>query len=146
MTRPAERPGAPTSGATGERIEALLEASVGRRAGGPRAGRGAGPRWSSTSTAPGWSGCWRSSTTRAGWTTTLLDRLADDELVASLLLVHGLHPTTSTTRVERALDGVRPYLGSHGGDVELLGVDRRRASCGCGCWAAATAARRRRSR
>ena len=28
----------------------------------------------------------------------------------------------STTRVERALDGVRPYLGSHGGDVELLEV------------------------
>ena len=26
-------------------------------------------------------------------------------------------------RVERALDSVRPYLHSHGGDVELLGVD-----------------------
>lgn len=48
--------------------------------------------------------------------------IAADDLVASLLLVHGLHPYDVTTRVEEALDGVRPYLGSHGGDVELLGV------------------------
>ena len=53
----------------------------------------------------------------------LLDRLAADELVAGLLAVHGLHPDDVATRVARALDGVRPYLGSHGGDVELLGVD-----------------------
>jgi len=52
----------------------------------------------------------------------VLDALADDELVGSLLLVHGLHPYDVTTRVERALQSVRPYLGSHGGDVELLEV------------------------
>jgi Fe-S cluster biogenesis protein NfuA/nitrite reductase/ring-hydroxylating ferredoxin subunit len=52
----------------------------------------------------------------------LLDLLAGDELVASLLLVHGLHPYDVRTRVEHALDEVRPYLGSHGGDVELLAV------------------------
>jgi Fe-S cluster biogenesis protein NfuA/nitrite reductase/ring-hydroxylating ferredoxin subunit len=52
----------------------------------------------------------------------LLDRFAADDLVASLLAVHGLHPDDVETRVARALDGVRPYLGSHGGDVELLGV------------------------
>ena len=52
----------------------------------------------------------------------VLDALAADDLVASLLLVHGLHPYDVLTRVRRALDGVRPYLGSHGGDVELLGV------------------------
>jgi len=52
----------------------------------------------------------------------LLDALVGDDLVASLLLVHGLHPQDVTTRVEAALEGVRPYLGSHGGDVELLGV------------------------
>lgn len=55
----------------------------------------------------------------------VLDALAADDLVASLLLVHGLHPYDVTTRVERALDGVRPYLGSHGGDVELLGVSEQ---------------------
>ena len=52
----------------------------------------------------------------------LLASLAADELVASLLLVHGLHPYGVEERVERALDSVRPYLGSHGGDVRLLAV------------------------
>ncbi|MGZ4594755.1 MAG: NifU family protein [Actinomycetes bacterium] len=52
----------------------------------------------------------------------VLDDLAADELVSSLLLVHNLHPYDVETRVHRALDSVRPYLGSHGGDVELLGV------------------------
>jgi Fe-S cluster biogenesis protein NfuA/nitrite reductase/ring-hydroxylating ferredoxin subunit len=52
----------------------------------------------------------------------VLDALAADDLVASLLLVHGLHPYDVDTRIERALDEVRPYLGTHGGDVELLGV------------------------
>ncbi|MDO3648351.1 NifU family protein [Nocardia mangyaensis] len=50
------------------------------------------------------------------------ERLVDDDLIASLLLVHGLHPHDVDTRVRAALDSVRPYLGSHGGDVELLDV------------------------
>ncbi|RRO18660.1 NifU family protein [Saccharopolyspora rhizosphaerae] len=53
----------------------------------------------------------------------LLERFADDELVSSLLLLHGLHPHDVETRIERALERVRPYLGSHGGDVRLLGVE-----------------------
>ena len=52
-----------------------------------------------------------------------LEALAEDDLVASLLLVHGLHPYDVTTRVQQALENVRPYLGSHGGDVELLSID-----------------------
>lgn len=52
----------------------------------------------------------------------LLAAFAADELVSSLLLVHGLHPYGLQDRVEHALDGVRPYLGSHGGDVRLLDV------------------------
>ena len=52
----------------------------------------------------------------------VLAALAADELVAGLLVVHGLHPYGVEERVERALEAVRPYLGSHGGDVELLGV------------------------
>jgi Fe-S cluster biogenesis protein NfuA/nitrite reductase/ring-hydroxylating ferredoxin subunit len=47
---------------------------------------------------------------------------AADDLVASLLLVHGLHPHDAERRVADALEAVRPYLGSHGGDVSLLGV------------------------
>jgi Fe-S cluster biogenesis protein NfuA/nitrite reductase/ring-hydroxylating ferredoxin subunit len=52
----------------------------------------------------------------------LAERLATDDLVASLLLVHGLHPHDARRRVSDALDRVRPYLGSHGGDVDLLEV------------------------
>ena len=39
-----------------------------------------------------------------------------------LLLLYGLHPVPLETRVMGALDKVRPYLDSHGGNVELLGV------------------------
>jgi len=53
----------------------------------------------------------------------IFDRLATDDLVASLLVLHGLHPLNVETRIARALDRVRPYLGSHGGDVKLLGVN-----------------------
>lgn len=51
-----------------------------------------------------------------------VDRLVADDLVASLLLVHGLHPHNVRQRVSDALDRVRPYLGSHGGDVHLLDI------------------------
>ena len=37
--------------------------------------------------------------------------------------MHGLHPYDVDDRVERALDSSGPYLRSHGGDVELLGID-----------------------
>jgi Fe-S cluster biogenesis protein NfuA/nitrite reductase/ring-hydroxylating ferredoxin subunit len=49
--------------------------------------------------------------------------LAGDELVAHLLLLHGLHPVPVERRVREALDSVRPYLDSHGGGVELLSLD-----------------------
>src|SRR6201986_3459668 len=52
----------------------------------------------------------------------IVDRLVADDLVASLLLVHGLHPHDVHRRVCDALDRVRPYLGSHGGDVHLLDI------------------------
>jgi Fe-S cluster biogenesis protein NfuA/nitrite reductase/ring-hydroxylating ferredoxin subunit len=52
----------------------------------------------------------------------MLNRLVADDLVASLLLVHGLHPHDVHRRVSDALDKVRPYLGSHGGDVHLLDI------------------------
>jgi Fe-S cluster biogenesis protein NfuA/nitrite reductase/ring-hydroxylating ferredoxin subunit len=53
---------------------------------------------------------------------TLSEQFVGDDLVASLMLVHGLHPHGVERRIEDALDGVRPYLGSHGGDVTLLEV------------------------
>lgn len=69
---------------------------------------------------------------------TLAEALADDELVAHLLLLHGLHPVPVEERVRVALESVLPYLESHGGSVELLGVQegiahlRLQGSCsGC---------------
>jgi Fe-S cluster biogenesis protein NfuA len=69
---------------------------------------------------------------------SLAEALVADELIAHLLLLHGLHPVPLEARVRGALDEVRPYLASHGGGVELLGVEdgvvrlRMEGSCdGC---------------
>jgi Fe-S cluster biogenesis protein NfuA len=51
-----------------------------------------------------------------------IDEMAGDELVSSLLVLYGLHPHDVESRVRQALDGVRPYLASHGGNVEFLGI------------------------
>jgi Fe-S cluster biogenesis protein NfuA len=53
----------------------------------------------------------------------LVDRITADELLASLLVAHGLHPDDIHVRINRALDEVRPFLAGHGGDVELLDID-----------------------
>ncbi|MFE5804336.1 hypothetical protein [Streptomyces sp. NPDC056491] len=64
-----------------------------------------------------------------------LEPVYDDELVASLLSLHGLHPEDVHTRIARA-------LAAHGEPVELLGFDENTgvlrlrpaaASTGCGC-------------
>jgi len=52
----------------------------------------------------------------------VLERLLEDPLVESLLMLHDLHPLDVDTRIQRALDKVRPYLGSHAGGVTYLGV------------------------
>ena len=51
-----------------------------------------------------------------------LETALEDDLVASMLLLHGLHPDDIETRVRRGIEKVRPYLKSHGGDVELASV------------------------
>jgi Fe-S cluster biogenesis protein NfuA/nitrite reductase/ring-hydroxylating ferredoxin subunit len=48
--------------------------------------------------------------------------LAEDEVIATLLLIHDLHPVPLGDRVRAALDSVRPYMESHGGNVELLSL------------------------
>lgn len=68
----------------------------------------------------------------------LVQAFAGDDLVAPLLLLHGLFPVALEARIARALDEVRPYLRSHGGNVELLdvadGVARLRLQGSChGC-------------
>lgn len=47
---------------------------------------------------------------------------AADDIVGGLLLLYGQHPLSLETRVTQALDKVRPYLDSHGGNVELIGI------------------------
>ncbi len=66
------------------------------------------------------------------------ETLTADGVVASLLLIHGLYPIGLETRVTQALDRVRPYMETHGGYVELLGLEggvarlRLQGSChGC---------------
>ena len=75
-------------------------------------------------------------------TAELRQRLADDGIVASLMLIHDLYPVSLEDRVQEALESVRPYMESHGGNVELValdgGVARIRLSGSCdGCPASA---------
>ena len=69
-------------------------------------------------------------------------RLADDPLVATLLMIHDLHPVPLEERVHEALEQVRPYMESHGGNVELLalsdGVARIRLEGSCSDCSAST--------
>lgn len=51
------------------------------------------------------------------------DDLIHDNIVRGLLLIHGLHPHELATRLREALDKVRPYMESHGGNVELLSLE-----------------------
>ncbi|HJS73070.1 MAG TPA: NifU family protein [Vicinamibacteria bacterium] len=52
----------------------------------------------------------------------LVDELARDDLVSSLLLLHGLHPVGLEERVKQALEEIGPHLRSHGGSVEMVGL------------------------
>lgn len=108
--------------ATAVRIESLLEASV---AGGPAAHARAEDLVGALSALYG-SGLHRLLEILAAagaLSPSVVDSIAGDELVSGLLLVHDLHPYDVAARVRRALDSVRPYLGTHGGDVELVGID-----------------------
>jgi Fe-S cluster biogenesis protein NfuA/nitrite reductase/ring-hydroxylating ferredoxin subunit len=48
------------------------------------------------------------------------ESLLHDKTVRALLLIHGLHPVPLETRLRQALEKVRPYMQSHGGNVELV--------------------------
>jgi Fe-S cluster biogenesis protein NfuA/nitrite reductase/ring-hydroxylating ferredoxin subunit len=74
---------------------------------------------------------------------SLRERLTEDGVVASLMLIHDLYPVPLEERVQEALASVRPYMESHGGNVELLGIAdgvarlRLEGSCN-GCAASAS--------
>ena len=68
-------------------------------------------------------------------------------MAQALLGMYGLAPVEEHIQVEEILDEVRPYIESHGGDLELLDVDdgvvhvRLSGSCS-GCAASAITLRR----
>lgn len=53
----------------------------------------------------------------------LLFELVDEPSVHALFAMHGIVRADLTTRVSRVIDMVRPYMQSHGGDVELVEVN-----------------------
>ena len=68
----------------------------------------------------------------------LLFELVDEPSVRAVFALHGIIKADPLTRANQALDAVRPYLHSHGGDVELVAVEegaavvRLQGSCnGC---------------
>lgn len=73
----------------------------------------------------------------------LSERLAEDELLAHLLVLHDIHPESPERRAARAVERLRPAVRERGGDLEWAGVDGQVArvrltsggGCGSGCGA-----------
>ncbi|WP_086562144.1 NifU family protein, partial [Streptomyces africanus] len=71
----------------------------------------------------------------------LAERLADDELLGHLLVLHDIHPEPAERRAARAVERLRPAVQERGGDVEWAGVEGQVAQvrlksgggCGSGC-------------
>ncbi len=67
-----------------------------------------------------------------------VDRAAEEPIVRTLFTLYDLAPAAPQSQVETALELVRPYIRSHGGDVEVIdvvdGVVHLRLSGACqGC-------------
>jgi Fe-S cluster biogenesis protein NfuA len=58
----------------------------------------------------------------------LIDKLASEPLVSSLLVLHGLHPDDFETRVTNAVEALRPRLRKQDVEVELLEVSQATVS------------------
>jgi hypothetical protein len=54
----------------------------------------------------------------------LIDSMAQDELVCSLMVLYGLHPDDFETRVQRAFDKVRTTLRQSGAGLEIVLVSQ----------------------
>ncbi|TWV33494.1 NifU family protein [Streptomyces misionensis] len=50
-------------------------------------------------------------------------RLAGDELVAHLMVLHGIHPEPPEDRAARAVERLRPAVRERGGDLAWAGVE-----------------------
>jgi Fe-S cluster biogenesis protein NfuA len=68
-------------------------------------------------------------------------RMAEDELLEHLLVLHAVHPDPVEVRAARAVERLRPAVRASGGDVEFAAVDgevarvrvRTGGGCGAGC-------------
>jgi Fe-S cluster biogenesis protein NfuA len=69
-------------------------------------------------------------------------KLAEDELLGHLLVLHEIHPEPAEDRAARAVEKLRPAVRERGGDLVWAGVDGRVArvrltggggGCGSGC-------------
>jgi Fe-S cluster biogenesis protein NfuA len=74
----------------------------------------------------------------------IVEKLGRDELVASLLVLYGLHPVDLDSRITQALEKARSRVRSHGAEVELLNaqdgaVRLRLKATGHGCGSSAQA-------
>jgi len=49
-----------------------------------------------------------------------IDDLGDDPLVSSLLVLYGLHPLDLESRIEQAVEKVKPRVRKGGGELELV--------------------------
>ena len=56
----------------------------------------------------------------------LVERVSQDPVVRTLLEMYDLPEVDERTQVERALESVHPYFRSHGGKLEVLGVEEGR--------------------
>lgn len=76
-----------------------------------------------------------------------VERISQDPVVSTILDMYDLPEADERTQVERALEDVHPYFQSHGGKLDLLGVEegrvRVRLSGSCeGCPGTATTLQR----
>jgi Fe-S cluster biogenesis protein NfuA len=53
----------------------------------------------------------------------VIDDLGQDPLVSSLLVLYGLHPLDLQSRVEQAVEKIKPQVRKGGGELEVLGTD-----------------------
>ncbi|MFJ8487138.1 NifU family protein [Streptomyces sp. NPDC094038] len=71
----------------------------------------------------------------------LAARLAGDELLDHLMVLHDIHPEPPELRAARAVERLRPAVRERGGDVEWAGVEgevgrvrlAKGGGCGSGC-------------
>ncbi|AYN43046.1 NifU family protein [Streptomyces dangxiongensis] len=71
----------------------------------------------------------------------LRERLAEDELLGHLLVLHDMHPEPPERRAARAVEKLRPAVRERGGELEWAGLEGQVArvrlktggGCGSGC-------------